>query len=89
MSHQLQILARSAPGSLERILRTVRVRGFELSGMSLELDEARGRYHLHLRLRGERPLGLLERQLEKLPDVEQLLALHPGAREEARGGRLG
>ena len=83
MSHQLQILARNAPGSLERILRTVRVRGYALCGLDVELDEARGRYQLQLRVRGERPLDPLLRQLEKLVDVEQLLTLHAGAREEA------
>ena len=78
MSHQLQIIARATPGALERILRTLRVRGFELHHLAVELDAAAQRYRLQLRVEGARALSMLERQLEKLVEVEQLLAMHAG-----------
>ncbi|EHQ51777.1 acetolactate synthase 2 regulatory subunit [Ectothiorhodospira sp. PHS-1] len=81
MSHQFQLFARPAEGSLERILRTVRARGFEVQDMNVRLEG--GRYHVRLRVGGRRDTGMLARQLEKLWDVEHLAALQaaPEARE--------
>lgn len=76
MNPQFQLLARPADGSLERILRTVRSRGFEVRDMHVRLDDDGHRYHVRLKVSGSRDPAMLARQLEKLCDVEHLAALH-------------
>lgn len=80
MSHQFEIIARDVPGSLERILRTVRVRGFELLRLNMERENGEPLYcRLHLQVEGERCPQMLERQLRKLVDVRQAAAVaEPG-----------
>lgn len=83
MIHELQITARPQAGGLERILRTLRVRGYQVLYLEADLDVARERMHLVVRASGERTLDLLERQLMRLVEVEKVLAAHRGAGDAA------
>lgn len=85
MTHELQIVARSQAGDLERILRTLCVRGFEVQQMNADLDAAGGRLRLGVRISGERAVEVLERQLARLVEVETVLAVHRGARDGVAG----
>ncbi|APZ41993.1 ACT domain-containing protein [Acidihalobacter ferrooxydans] len=83
MNHELQIIARPQTGALERILRTLRVRGFEVQRMHADFDTARERFHLGVWLQGERAPDVLERQLLRLAEVETVLAVHASTRSAA------
>lgn len=89
MTHELQIVTRAQAGGLERILRTLRIRGFEVQHLQADLDAARGRLHLGVRISGERALGVLERQLARLVEVETVLAVHRGTRGGVAGSSSG
>lgn len=69
MNHRLELLARPADAALERILRTVRARGFQVCDLQANL-EADGYYRLCLSVSGSRDVGMLVRQLQKIWDVE-------------------
>ncbi|WP_226911418.1 acetolactate synthase 2 small subunit [Gallaecimonas mangrovi] len=62
----LYITLRPAPAALERLLRTVRHRGFEMTQMQWQPEGVR------LSVKHEQPLSHLTRQLEKLADVVSL-----------------
>jgi acetolactate synthase II small subunit len=85
MTHELQIIARPQAGGLERILRTLRVRGFDVQRLQADFDVARGRFQLGVWVAGDRALEVLERQLARLVEVETVLAVHRGGRSEAAG----
>ena len=85
MTHELQIIARPQAGGLERILRTLRVRGFDVQRLQADFDAARGRFQLGVWVAGDRALDVLERQLARLVEVETVLAVHRGGRNEAAG----
>ncbi|MED5523804.1 ACT domain-containing protein [Gallaecimonas pentaromativorans] len=62
----LYITLRPAPAALERLLRLVRHRGFELTQVQWQPEGVR------LSVTHEHPLSHLTRQLEKLADVVSL-----------------
>ncbi|OIV46828.1 acetolactate synthase 2 small subunit [Sodalis sp. TME1] len=69
MQHSLSIQARFRPEVVERILRVVRHRGFELCALNMTLrTEAEG-INIHLTVASKRSLDLLSAQLSKLMDV--------------------
>lgn len=69
MIHQMTIHCRKQPDAMERILRTIRHRGFELEGISMNSSGCGKQLELAIKVRGLQPLRLLTSQLEKLYDV--------------------
>ena len=64
--HKLHCELRDLPGALERSLRVIRVRGFQLQ--QLEVEQHQGSLMLNLQLSGERSIEQLVAQLTKLED---------------------
>lgn len=70
--YQLTIKANQRPETLERILRVIRHRGFEVRSFSAEISQ--GVVYVQAQVQSERPRELLFNQLIKLPDVIALEA---------------
>lgn len=71
MAHyQLTIKANKRPETLERILRVIRHRGFEVKSLNVEENDTV--FDLKLTLTSQRPLSLLTHQLDKLFDVVEI-----------------
>ncbi|MFA9487648.1 MULTISPECIES: acetolactate synthase 2 small subunit [unclassified Mannheimia] len=68
--YQLSIKANKRPETLERILRVIRHRGFEVKSLNVESNDAT--FELKLILVSNRQLSLLTHQLEKLFDVIEI-----------------
>ncbi|MFP4080196.1 MAG: ACT domain-containing protein [Ectothiorhodospira sp.] len=78
MSARWQLFTRPAPEALERILRTVRARGFLVREFQVLPQVAlQDGYRVRLAVDGARDPAPLRRQLEKLWDVEQVLEAVP------------
>lgn len=71
-----------SPAALERFLRTVRVRGFEVEQMQLE--PAGSHWQLSMAIRGSRCTLNLMAQLEKLVEVQQAILLPNAATGTSR-----
>lgn len=71
MQHQLLIQARFRPEILERILRIVRHRGFQVCAMNMTSMNS-GDINIELLVASQRPVGLLSSQLSKLMDVSSV-----------------
>lgn len=69
MQHHVSIQARFSPEVLERILRVVRYRGFNVTTMQMTSDQQPDHIDLALTLNSHRPVHLLTAQLSKLVDV--------------------
>ncbi|MBV7313191.1 acetolactate synthase 2 small subunit [Morganella morganii] len=71
MQHQLAIQARSCPEILERVLRVVRHRGFNVCAMKMDLAKGSegDNVNIELTVSSLRPPALLCTQLVKLADV--------------------
>lgn len=69
-TYQLTLRANKRPETLERILRVIRHRGFELKSLNVESEEHI--FNLTLTLSSQRPLTLLTHQLEKLFDIIEI-----------------
>ncbi|MBF0784569.1 acetolactate synthase 2 small subunit [Muribacter muris] len=65
--YQLEIKANKRPEVLERLLRVIRHRGFEVCHLTAEVDE--NRVTVQVTVQSERERALLVHQLIKLPDV--------------------
>lgn len=82
-SHQTEIFnltlcINNISGSLERIIRTIRHRGFEMISLNVNISEDTTTADLDVSLKSERRLSTLTRQLEKLYDVNYLTIVgHP------------
>lgn len=70
MQYQLTLRAHRRPETLERILRVVRHRGFEI--VSLHAEQQNDELQLSLTVQSERDISLLFNQLAKLEDIEQI-----------------
>ena len=70
--HYLAIQARRRPEILERVLRVVRHRGFELCAMHMAQDGECDSVNIELTVASARPVSLLSSQLSKLLDVAQV-----------------
>ncbi|HDV7285133.1 TPA: acetolactate synthase 2 small subunit [Mannheimia haemolytica] len=68
--YQLTLKANKRPETLERILRVIRHRGFEVKCLNVESADAI--FNLNFTLASKRPLSLLTYQLEKLFDVIEI-----------------
>lgn len=76
MIYSLHIQARSNPAMLEKILQTSRVRGFNIRSMEVKNSTTEAQLKIHLTVESARPQERLVNQLNKLPGVEKLTALH-------------
>lgn len=70
MQYQLTLRANRRPETLERILRVVRHRGFDI--VSLHAERQNDELQLSLTVQSERDISLLFNQLTKLEDIEQI-----------------
>ncbi|MEG9488034.1 acetolactate synthase 2 small subunit [Mannheimia indoligenes] len=68
--YQLTLKANKRPETLERILRVIRHRGFEVKSLKVEANNAT--FELELTLVSQRQVSLLTHQLEKLFDVIEI-----------------
>lgn len=69
MQHQLALQARFRPETLERVLRVVRHRGFQVCSMNMAADINPENINIELTVASPRSIDLLFSQLSKLVDV--------------------
>ncbi|MFV0265459.1 MAG: acetolactate synthase 2 small subunit [Kluyvera sp.] len=69
MQHQVNVQARFNPETLERVLRVVRHRGFQICSMNMETAGDAQNINIELTVASLRPVDLLFSQLNKLVDV--------------------
>ena len=69
MQHQVNVQARFNPETLERVLRVVRHRGFQICSMNMETAGDAQNINIALTVASLRPVDLLFSQLNKLVDV--------------------
>ncbi|ATF94817.1 Acetolactate synthase isozyme 2 small subunit [Cedecea neteri] len=69
MQHQLSVQARFRPETLERVLRVVRHRGFQICSMNMAAEGNTDNINIELTVASLRPVELLFTQLSKLVDV--------------------
>lgn len=69
MQHQLSIEARFRPEILERILRVVRHRGFQVCTMNMATAASAENISIEMTVASQRSVDLLSTQLRKLVDV--------------------
>ncbi len=72
MSASIEMMISQQAGSLERILRVVRHRGFHIDAMQLSSAIESAQLVLSMEVRGERNIERLTAQLKKLWDVHSL-----------------
>ena len=72
-NHTLSIQATKRPETLERLLRVIRHRGFEV--LSLNTENKGSIITFNVTVQSVRAIELLIHQLEKLPDVQNLKQL--------------
>lgn len=93
MIYSLNIEARPLPGMLEKILQTSRIRGFTIRHLEFRHSERESLLKLQMTVQSERSQAHLVTQLEKLPGVRELTALHsvlerPEAQLEKRDSQV-
>ncbi|ECB8787458.1 acetolactate synthase 2 small subunit [Salmonella enterica subsp. enterica serovar London] len=69
MQHQVNVSARFNPETLERVLRVVRNRGFQVCSMNMEAASDAQNINIELTVASPRSVDLLFSQLSKLVDV--------------------
>ncbi len=69
MQHNVSIQARFRPEMLERVLRVVRHRGFQVCAMNMNQMANNENINIELTVASERSVDLLSVQLNKLMDV--------------------
>ncbi|TQI77853.1 acetolactate synthase small subunit [Serratia fonticola] len=72
MQHQLSIQARFRPEMLERVLRVVRHRGFQVCAMNMATAINTDDINIELTVASQRSVDLLSSQLSKLMDVSSV-----------------
>jgi acetolactate synthase, small subunit (EC 2.2.1.6) len=72
MQHQVAVQARFNPETLERVLRVVRHRGFQICAMNMETATDAQNINIELTVASLRPVELLFSQLSKLVDVARV-----------------
>ncbi|MFZ1871448.1 MAG: acetolactate synthase 2 small subunit [Chania sp.] len=72
MQHQLSIQARFRPEMLERVLRVVRHRGFQVCAMNMAAGINSDNINIELTVASQRSVDLLSSQLSKLMDVSSV-----------------
>ncbi|CFQ42607.1 acetolactate synthase 2 small subunit [Yersinia bercovieri] len=79
IQHQLSIQARFRPEMLERVLRVVRHRGFQVCAMNMSSMINAENINIELTVASGRPVDLLSSQLSKLMDVACVEILQPNS----------
>ena len=69
MQHQVNVAARFNPETLERVLRVVRHRGFQVCSMNMAAASDAQNINIELTVASPRSVDLLFSQLSKLVDV--------------------
>ena len=69
MNYTVYLQAEAQPAALERLLRVVRHRQFELRSLNMEASADRRRLTIRVSVSSERPIDQLRNQLMKLNDV--------------------
>ncbi|HFB67051.1 MAG TPA: acetolactate synthase 2 small subunit [Aeromonadales bacterium] len=77
----LALTIKNISGSLERIIRTIRHRGFDMIALNVSLNSDATAANLAVQVRSDRKLSTLTRQLEKLFDVQNLQVLSSASEE--------
>ncbi|AST67423.1 MULTISPECIES: acetolactate synthase 2 small subunit [Kosakonia] len=72
MHHDVAVEARFNPETLERVLRVVRHRGFQVCAMNMETACDARNINIELTVASPRPVELLFSQLSKLVDVARV-----------------
>ncbi len=80
MKHDLTITLKNQSVAIERFLRVVRHRGFELNDLQLSIND--GCYQVAMTVNSDKPVYLLTSQLSKLVDVKQV-ALQANIQQQA------
>ncbi|GLS92606.1 acetolactate synthase [Psychromonas marina] len=75
MKSQLTIESQNSPELLERLLRVVRHRGFNVQTLQAETTDNEQNLHLSLTVYSEREISLLTKQLEKIFGVTKVSLL--------------
>lgn len=93
MIYSLHIEARPLPGMLEKILQTSRIRGSTMRHLECRHDDAENLLKLHMTVESNHPQERLLTQLQKLPGIRELTALHavserPDALPKSRDKRV-
>ncbi|MDX6020744.1 acetolactate synthase 2 small subunit [Scandinavium sp. V105_16] len=70
--HQVAVEARFNPETLERVLRVVRHRGFQICAMNMETATDAQNINIELTVASLRPVELMFSQLSKLVDVARV-----------------
>lgn len=81
MQHQLSIQARFRPEMLERVLRVVRHRGFQICAMNMATAANSSHINIELTVASLRPVDLLSSQLSKLMDVASVEIQQPTSQQ--------
>ncbi|MDN3379380.1 MULTISPECIES: acetolactate synthase 2 small subunit [unclassified Pseudoalteromonas] len=71
MKHSLTVTLKNQSVAVERFLRVVRHRGFDLTHLQINLDD--GHYQVEMTVDSDKPVYLLTTQLAKLVDVKQVM----------------
>jgi acetolactate synthase II small subunit len=72
MQHNISIQARFRPEVLERVLRVVRHRGFQICAMNMNSQANNESISIELTVASQRSVDLLSVQLSKLMDVSSV-----------------
>ncbi|KLU17433.1 MULTISPECIES: acetolactate synthase 2 small subunit [Xenorhabdus] len=80
IQHQLAIKARFCPEILERILRVIRHRGFQICALNMDHITDNDNVNIELTVSSQRPVNLLFSQLLKLVDVAGVEIKHKESR---------
>lgn len=70
--HLLKIKANNEPSTLEQLLRVVRFRGFSVDHISMNVSPQEQALDIQVCVKSKRSIHLLENQLMKLVDVNQV-----------------
>ncbi|HEA16714.1 hypothetical protein LCGC14_2854350 [marine sediment metagenome] len=70
MKHSLTVALKNQSVAVERFLRVVRHRGFDLTHFQLNMDD--GQYQVAMTVDSDKPIHLLTTQLNKLVDVRHI-----------------
>ena len=73
--YQLNLITGSRPEVLERVLRVIRHRGYALCQLNMETLSDSSSLRIAVTVESERPIQLLQSQLNKLVDVFQVETL--------------
>ena len=69
MNYMVHLQTEARPASLERLLRVIRHRQFEVRTLNMEESADRRRLTVQVTVKSERPIDQLRNQLMKLNDV--------------------